>query len=443
MDAVLDPLNLLGVGIADDVTRGGIRALSNPLVRETAQEIIPEKIVFDLMDESIDPFKEVLKKLKTYDTPSPFAKDVRREAFKYQQLASDPRYLERVRNIDRDFGSRLEPLLEKFKADGIENIGQFFPFNISIADEIPYTKYNGEQIDVLGISGLNNEGTLKKMLNEATESLNNYTEKINPSTDRYIEINEPRHVKGNIPARGTVHHELKHHWTNALLDNESYADELKKLVVPEESNQFLPRKDYEYFSKPTEIDAHVMTNMRDEMVKRRYLKDHFDELTKDKLNDFILKEKDYRGVQEYFSPGREMIFDRSKFVNFFNKYGLPSTVIGGVLGGQAIDKQKNGGITKDNRGYWNPDNWGKPVEIDSNMITMQGVYEPLLGVSDTGDTKLMKPGKNYKFKGKKVTEYPVAELGINQLDAQPMKKLNQLLNFTNNPDKDNWLDKYN
>jgi hypothetical protein len=35
------------------------------------------------------------------------------------------------------------------------------------------------------------------------------------------------------------------------------------------------------------------------------------------------------------------------------------------------------------------------------------------------------------------------DVGINQLDAQPMKKLNQLLNFTNNPDKDNWLDKYN
>lgn len=115
----------------------------------------------------------------------------------------------------------------------------------------------------------------------------------------------------------------------------------------------------------------------------------------------------------------------------------------GIATALSIDQQKNGGITKDNRGYWNPDNWGKPVEINSNMITMQGVYEPLLGVSDTGDTKLMKPGKNYKFKGKKVTEFPVAKLGINQLDAQPMKKLNQLLNFTNNPDKDNWLDKYN
>jgi hypothetical protein len=104
---------------------------------------------------------------------------------------------------------------------------------------------------------------------------------------------------------------------------------------------------------------------------------------------------------------------------------------------------KNGGVTKDNQGYWNPDNWGQPVEIDSNYITMEGVYEPLIGVSDTGDTKLMKPGKNYKFKGKKVREYPVGKLGINQLDAQPMKKLNQLLNFTNNPDKNNWLDKYN
>jgi hypothetical protein len=111
---------------------------------------------------------------------------------------------------------------------------------------------------------------------------------------------------------------------------------------------------------------------------------------------------------------------------------------------------REGGITKDNQGYWNTENWGKPVEIDSNDITMEpspytGVEVPynVLGVSDTGDTKLMKPGKNYKFKGKKVREYPVAKLGINQLDAQPMKKLNQLLNFTNNPDKDNWLDKYN
>jgi hypothetical protein len=108
---------------------------------------------------------------------------------------------------------------------------------------------------------------------------------------------------------------------------------------------------------------------------------------------------------------------------------------------QPVSKFEIGGVIKDDRGQWAYP--GEVTEINSNYITMEGVPYDVVGVSNTGDTKLMKPGKNYKFKGKKVTEYPVAKLGINQLDAQPMKKLNQLLNFTNNPDKDNWLDKYN
>jgi hypothetical protein len=137
------------------------------------------------------------------------------------------------------------------------------------------------------------------------------------------------------------------------------------------------------------------------------------------------------------------------YVSIYDKYDFNNPALNKMMNPIEIydrfylPKKKDGGIVKDNNGYWNPDNFGKVVEIDSNDITMQGVNQPLLGISDTGDTKLMKPGKDYKFKGKKVTEYPVAKLGINQLDAQPMKKLNQLLNFTNNPDKDNWLDKYN
>ena len=110
-------------------------------------------------------------------------------------------------------------------------------------------------------------------------------------------------------------------------------------------------------------------------------------------------------------------------------------------------KQRKGGVIKDNQGYWNPQNWGKVVEIDSNDITMKGVNQPLIGVSDEGDVKYMEPGKDYKFKGKKVKEYPVAKKGIsvNNADAQPLKKLDQLLNFTNynKPTKGGWLDKYN
>ena len=68
-------------------------------------------------------------------------------------------------------------------------------------------------------------------------------------------------------------------------------------------------------------------------------------------------------------------------------------------------------IKKDDNGYWNPENWGKPVEIGSNEITMQGVYEPLLGISDTGDTQMMYPGEDYTFDGESVTEYPIAQSG--------------------------------
>ncbi len=93
------------------------------------------------------------------------------------------------------------------------------------------------------------------------------------------------------------------------------------------------------------------------------------------------------------------------------------------------------GITKDDNGYWNPDNWGKPVEIGSNRITMKGVNQPLVGIGkQSGTKKIMQPGKNYNFvNDKQVIELPLAEHG---------KELDQLTNWTNynKPTKGGWLD---
>ena len=105
---------------------------------------------------------------------------------------------------------------------------------------------------------------------------------------------------------------------------------------------------------------------------------------------------------------------------------------------------QNGGVIKDNNGYWNPDNWGKVVEIDSNDITMKGVNQPLLGISDEGDVQYMEPNRDYKFKGKKVREFPIARNGINNLDENSLQQLDQLTNFTNYNKLSNggWLDKF-
>ncbi len=64
---------------------------------------------------------------------------------------------------------------------------------------------------------------------------------------------------------------------------------------------------------------------------------------------------------------------------------------------------------KDNSGYWNKDNKGKVVEIDSPSITMKNVEQPLIGVSkQTGEKKTMLPNIDYFFQNtKQVIEIPV------------------------------------
>jgi hypothetical protein len=71
---------------------------------------------------------------------------------------------------------------------------------------------------------------------------------------------------------------------------------------------------------------------------------------------------------------------------------------------KTIKNWKNGGHFIDPMGQWAYP--GEITTIPSNDITMRGVNYDVIGISNTGDKKLMKPGKNYKFDGDYVTEYP-------------------------------------
>jgi hypothetical protein len=285
-----------------------------------------------------------------------------------------------------------------------------------------------------------------------------------------------KHIPGDIMR--IFDHEIAHHLQRVRkptnLDDQLSKLELKKrrdspnLASSEEmledvdlskSNQdwgydFYPALDYFLTGSGGMEKLPYAAEIRQSLLRRGKIKDYYDEITPQMLEDHYDLynktggNKSILRLYEIMEKTPKNFKILSETLNKLPTATLPiaggaAATISALQNQQPVQKQRNGGITKDNLGYWNPDNWGQPVEIGSNNITMEGVYEPLLGISDTGDTKLMQPGKNYKFKGKKVTEFPVAKLGINQLDAQPMKKLNQLLNFTNNPDKDNWLDKYN
>jgi hypothetical protein len=71
---------------------------------------------------------------------------------------------------------------------------------------------------------------------------------------------------------------------------------------------------------------------------------------------------------------------------------------------------QEGGVIEDNRGQWaHP---GKITKINSPSITMQGVNYPLLGIANTGEQKVMMPGKEYYFQNaKSVTEIPLLQEG--------------------------------
>jgi len=96
---------------------------------------------------------------------------------------------------------------------------------------------------------------------------------------------------------------------------------------------------------------------------------------------------------------------KSKFIEMMNR----------IAKNESVDQSqssvaKYGSVIEDDMGQWaHP---GEITKINSNQITMQGVDYPVLGISDTGDTQLMQPGEDYKFKGNSVTEIPMAQDGI-------------------------------
>ena len=103
-----------------------------------------------------------------------------------------------------------------------------------------------------------------------------------------------------------------------------------------------------------------------------------------------------------------------------------------------LSKYENGGVIEDDRGQWaHP---GKITKINSNNITMKGVNYPVLGVSDTGDTKMMQPGvDNYKYDGNSVTEYPMAQGGLNAV-PDPTPQINFMKDWASSAMHNKMLD---
>ena len=274
------------------------------------------------------------------------------------------------------------------------------------------------------------------------KSTNSYTrrkgEKFNNKNLQGASYTSPSTKYGNIVTRrmapkNVILHEGTHQSTsgNNLLLKNDVEDILSR--VRNDSGSYL--------SNPTEV--HARLNVLRKELKDSGVVDPFKTpVSKEHLNKFL---------NGYKKPGEKsdkplIEANSGELLNILNSQDDAVWLLNNIVSNQSnelIPIAKNG-VIKDNDGYWNPNNWGKVVEIGSNDITMKGVNQPLLGISDEGDIQYMEPNKNYKFKGKKVREFPIARNGINNLDENSLQQLDQLINFTNYNKLSNggWLDKF-
>ena len=141
-----------------------------------------------------------------------------------------------------------------------------------------------------------------------------------------------------------------------------------------------------YIDDPREIYSRLMELRYANKINPRH------KWNKSELNEFKKKAKDFDILDRY---------DDNFLLYLFNEVAQNNDNI------KTSNYSANGGYL----GHITPyGQWQYPHQvttIPSNNITMQGVDYPVVGVSDTGDKKLMLPGLDYIYDGNYVTEYPI------------------------------------
>lgn len=377
------------------------------------------------------PFKNADLEYVPTQVSKSFENSTRKAAMDYGNLVKDPRYLERVKALDKELGlnNELQKRRELFLQQMDEAKATDMPFNIKFGKLSPFDSGLSKVKEELLDAKMTSDASILNLLKMAqTGKYTNY-DYFTP-WEREIIVSPGTQVSKLNP-ENVVPHELKHHWTNGLIDDQGgvqkYAEWLGKGTIDESKAALkgISPEAYKYHLNPTEIDAYLMTNLRKDLVEQGYMENPFSELSKDKLTDFVKKNKDNFTVQKYFKSGKTLVEDKDKFLNIFNK-ALPAVVPATAIGLNAAsdapgdeaespavnnEHYEQGGISRDGYKANSPDRFNPYNIIPSNNITMKNVRHPVLGIDNTGATKLMHPGYDYLYPGAVVLELPFKRFG--------------------------------
>jgi len=97
----------------------------------------------------------------------------------------------------------------------------------------------------------------------------------------------------------------------------------------------------------------------------------------------------------------------------------------GLPGGPNEMFEKVKGIIVSQRGQWDFPGMNTLVPTDDGRITMRGVPYPVYGQDETGYGQMMYPGQEYQFPGNNVLELPMAQVGLENNNIEPIIRLNE------------------
>jgi hypothetical protein len=406
----------------------------------------PEEFKFDLEEANLK--SKGSSKLK---------EQVRKDSERYYKLATSEENYARARALDAKEGTKYEERLDALK-------GQWNDYRSNIVWEKSPLPFNtkiipDEGVGYGGYSYLTKEARAKRYIEN---SILDPFDELSPRQKREMKLSGKSPLsKGSkmsiddrmiriidLPAYKdhpqksyrTQSHELKHHYTLSGGDlaeggtdfytKNPYFTQYSDLIHTPSSAvtsgkgslknvlEEVPFKDQpmttgEYYKHPWEVDAYLMTNLKDAFIKHGIKNSVFDKIT---INDLSkIKELSKKAHPKTYQKSilNAVRGDKAKdFVKLYNEsvYTAAGALGTGALLGKEKETYRYGGVKKkiptSKLGQWKYPN--QVVKVPGNNITMQGINHPNLGVADTGEKQIMMPGMNYHFKGaKEVTEYPM------------------------------------
>ena len=356
--------------------------------------------------------------------------------------------------------NRNSSLLRQFRNKFIDDTNVAFLNPESLLEEFNKNKDKKETETFDGFSQTPSSSERKMILNpnyllnnplsiisEEPKNLYNYINKYDPNSTKV-----PMRVRINnsLPKqqeKDTYIHELSH----ASDFNGFFIPSIDKTVIennayktaenisdgdPEWLQNQLNESWYKYLTKPSETRARL-NNLRFNLKEQGIYDPFKQEIKLEQLDKYKKTEKGDPLYELQTIYDDDQIIDMLNTISDVNK----SQDFKAEVGGLKPDLVSQEGYKDDSPFIDNPF-----LDIMSNKITMKGVSQPILGISDQGDIKVMLPGEEYQFKGTKVKEMPVFQDGGYTVKAGdtlskiankygiPLEQLVQL-NKINNPNK--------